>query len=79
MLSWGGTGIFFISSERKEILSYMRNQKQKEAALYLDQLEDAITRIELTDNLEKADVLKALKVSYWLMREWLRSSERKEA
>lgn len=57
----------------------MRNQKQKEAALYLDQLEDAITRIELTDNLEKADVLKALKASHWLMREWPRSSERQEA
>lgn len=55
----------------------MRNtDKRKEAALYLDQLEDAIIRIELTDNVEKQDVMRALKASYWLMREWLREEDK---
>ena len=56
-----------------------KEEKLKEAAMYLDQLEDAITRIELTGNLEKEDVRKALKASYWLMFEWRRTNERKEA
>lgn len=54
--------------------------KRKEARLYLEQLENAITRIELTGDMRKEDVLMALKASYWLTREWMRSEEkRKEA
>ena len=52
-------------------------EKRKEAALNLNQLEDAIVRIETQEDLRKEDVLLALKAAYWLTREWLRSDDKK--
>ena len=52
-------------------------EKRKEAALNLNQLEDAIVRIETQEDLQKEDVLLALKAAYWLTREWLRSDAKK--
>ena len=52
-------------------------EKRKEAALHLNQLEDAIVRIETQEDVRKEDVLLALKAAYWLTREWLRSDAKK--
>ena len=49
--------------------------KHDQAVQYLDQLENALIRIELNQAADWRDVQEAIRAAYWLFREYLRQAE----
>lgn len=55
----------------------MISERQRKLAMqYLDQLEDALIRIERNKAADWKDVQEAIRACYWLFREYLRQAER---
>ena len=56
----------------------MISERQRKLAMqYLDQLEDALIRIERNKAADWKDVQEAIRACYWLFREYLRQAEQK--
>ena len=51
---------------------------KREAIQYLDQLENALIRIETTREATWIDVLEAIRAAYWLFREYVREHDERK-